>query len=115
MGSTIVKIAPDVDQYVVWSSITDSPHMWGTRDETIEYLMEVDEKKPEYAKPEIEHRMWRADDTGTSSFISGGWDSAGFVVMNTGWLPRSRLQAFLDSFDPTTETFDLSLLDPFED
>lgn len=116
MPSFIVKVAPDEDRYVEWSTIVDAPLGWGTRSEMVNDLVRMSEKKEEFARPEAEKRLLRADIHGSSSFISdGGWDDAGFVVEQRGWLPRARLGAFLDSFDEAHETFDYDLLDPFED
>jgi hypothetical protein len=112
----IVKVAPDEDRYVEWSTIVDAPLGWGTRAEMVNDLVRMSEKKEEFARVEAEKRLLRADVHGSSSFISdGGWDDAGFVVEQRGWLPRARLGAFLDSFDEAHETFDYDLLDPFED
>ena len=117
MPSFVVKVAPDVDQYVVWSTVTESPHAWGTRDEIAEYLTsEAGQQVHEYQPPPIEERFARADLNGTSAFHGGyGWEDAGIIFEQRGWLPRARLAGFLDSFDPDTETFDLGLLEPFKE
>lgn len=116
MPQYVVKVTPDDDLYVMWSTVVDAPAVWGTRDEIAEHLLRRDEKKPEFAKPEIEDRMARADLYGTSSFQGDyGWDDDCFMYHQSGWFPRSRLTAFLASFDPETQSFNEDLLEPFED
>jgi hypothetical protein len=116
MPSYIVKVSPDEDLYVKWSTIVDEPTAWGTREEMFEFLMDQDEKKPEYAGPEIEDRFARADQRGTSSFSGEfGWDDDEFMFQQMGMLPRQRLADFLASFDDETQRFDESLIIPFED
>lgn len=115
MGREIIKINEEEDFYVVWSSIVESPVMWGTRAETVEYLLEVDERKPEFALPSIEVALERADEHGSSSRLGTEWDDYGVIFEQKGWVLRSRLVDFLNSYDEETRSFDLSLLEPFED
>ena len=117
MPSFVVKVAPDADAYVVWSTIVAAPTAWGTRDEIAAYLLDDSPLKAEYAHPSITERFDRADATGTSAYDprNYGWDDDGFIFAQRGWLPRARLAEFLASFDPDAETFDETLLEPFED
>ena len=61
MPSYVIKPHRDKDQYVYWSEIVDAPHCWGTREEILTYLQELD------AGPIPEQRMDRADEFGTSA------------------------------------------------
>ena len=110
MPSYIVKAAPEQDFYVIWSTVTESPHCWGGQ-RAVRAWLHVHEDRPANDQP----RWDCADATGTSS-LDGfyGWDDDGFIYDQRGWLPRPRLLAFLATFDSTTEEFDLSLLDPLE-
>lgn len=60
MPSYIVKVAPDIDLYVYWSTIVDAPTAIGSRDELAEWL-----RQRGYAADD--QRFDRADRTGTSS------------------------------------------------
>lgn len=118
MPSYVVKVTPDEDLYVVWSTVEECPYAWGTREEITGYLLERSEKQPKYAKPEIDERFERADATGTSMFYGHySWDAAGFIFQQKGLLPRSKLAAFLDSYscEDGRDTYDETLLEPFED
>lgn len=60
MPSYVIKPHRDLDQYIYWSEITDSPHMRGTRTEVVEYIDWIN------AGP-AEERVARADESGTSA------------------------------------------------
>jgi hypothetical protein len=116
MPRYLVKVTPDEDLYVEWSTIVDAPTAWGTREEMFEYLLRWDQKKEEYARPEIEERFARADEYGTSSLHRDyDWDDDEFMYLQSGLVPRARLAEFLHSFNPEDQSFDESLLFPFED
>lgn len=126
MGSTVVKIDPDQDLYMVWSSGTESPTFIGDRIALVEYLYEQENRKPdripEKEKPEA--RIERADKTGTSSEwrVSGfavdhSWEDTGTIYRQQGVLPRSNYAALanriLESMKWDVDVSDL--LTPFED
>lgn len=116
MPRYIVKVNPDEDLYVEWSTVVDGPIVWGTRDEITEYLIDSSEKKREYATPEVADRMRRADEYGSSA-LQGDfqWGDDFIMYQQKGWMPRKRLLAFLYSYDETTQSFNEGLLEPFED
>lgn len=60
MPSYIIKVNPEDDAYVYWSTATDSPHFYGTRAEVGVYLREIGEAT------DLDGRFGRADTTGTS-------------------------------------------------
>lgn len=111
MPSYIVKVNRNEDRYVLWSTVTDSPHFWGTEEELMahmEYLGQVGDG--------INDRFLRADVFGTSSY--GGdysWDDSGFIFEQKGFLRRNKLGEFLDSWSDDAPFFNLSLLESFED
>lgn len=110
MPSFVVKLNPAEDRYVYWSTVTDSPHFWGSRVEMAEWLAVF------APSDDDEARLLRADTFGTSSHIGDtAWDDDVLIVEQRGILRRSDLGAFLDSFDATTGGFDWTLLEPFED
>lgn len=93
MGRIVMKEAPDVDFYVIWSSIVDAPVYWGARAE-IAARVESQVDNP------AEERLARADATGTSampdpwvthSHLPGAWDDSGFIYDQRGWLPRAKV------------------------
>ena len=67
MPHFILKASPGVDQYVLWSTITEVPYFVGTRDECKSELDRANEAS-------ADQRFDRADAMGTSS-IDGldGW------------------------------------------
>jgi hypothetical protein len=116
MPSYVVKVTPDQDRYVYWSTVTDSPHFWGGRAEMMDMLVHDSREKPEYALPEAEKRLGRADATGTSAHHGDmRWDDDVLIVEQRGILRRGHLGAFLDTFNQADESFDWSMLEPFED
>jgi hypothetical protein len=120
MPSYVLKVERVEDLYVYWSTVVDSPTIWGDR----AYLQhELSTYEDRDAGADV--RFERADRYGTSALWPymespdawGGWNDAGFVVMNNpkgcGFLNRGDLKAFLESFDG--ESFDPKFLQPFED
>lgn len=122
MPSFILKVNKEEDLYVYWSTVVESPHTWGTKDEVFKYLTE----NLDHNKEDTERRFERANERGTSAFayrMDGGWDDSGFIFEQRGVLPRANLKAFIESFNEEIDIlndykecpFDLSLLIPFED
>lgn len=91
MPGYIVKINPNDDLYIYWSTITDCPHFCGTRAELSNYLDEIHVNSPE--------RWKRADTYGTSAQVSGvdktfrfyAWDETEFITESRGLVKRSDL------------------------
>lgn len=124
MPTYILKVSPEKDLYIGWSSVTDSIHFWGTREEVIE--REIDEAKRRAdeivraARSEAEQRLDRADETGTSALWGNppvyGFQSEGLVWQNSGVLPRERIEEMLGTYNDSIGDFEGEhLLKPFED
>jgi hypothetical protein len=127
MGRFIIEADPDVDLYCEWSSIVEAPTWIGSRSELVGYLAEhsfdgsgdCKAMRPE----DIEERLARVDETGTSiafrigPHAEGSWGDTGLIYQQQGVLPRNRLAEFLQRFlDNRPADVDVSdLLDPFED
>lgn len=108
MPSYVVKVNREEDFYVLWSDVTESPHVWGDRAEVEEYM------KTYAMAGDLPERFDRADKRGTSAFPGFyDWEDSGFIYEQRGFLPRSSLRAFLESYDGYE--FDLTLLEPFDD
>jgi hypothetical protein len=116
MGTIVVKPDRDVDFYVGWSSVTESPHWWGTRSEAAEYIHEDARQRGGVDDPP-EKRLARADEHGTSAYDrrDGGWDDDGFIYEQRGWLPRRSLAAACALLGAGREAAVWDLLEPFED
>ena len=93
MRSFIVKISPDDELYTYWSTITDSPHICGTKDDVRAYLRRIGEDR------DVEERFTRADKDGTSMYPwkdgegkehTGffAWDETHFIVEQRGLVNR---------------------------
>lgn len=108
MGQCIVKVAPDVDRYVVWSSIVDAPVSYScTREQALAWAVEEWRERPEQAEAHVA----RADQYGSSDRAVGfgRWDDEELQVVHgspsDGWyhLPRGRLGAYMDALDRDDE------------
>lgn len=83
MPSYIVKRAPGVDQYLVYSTVTDSPlTMPMSREDMKKYLVATATCR-RCAEDESEERLARADLHGSSAFDAhnGWWDKSRFLVL----------------------------------
>jgi hypothetical protein len=112
MPSYIIKPDRAEDFYVVWSTIVEAPLAFGPR----EYLQELGEEGS-LRDMHYPDRWARADKAGTSerSGRNGGWDDAGFIYQQQGWLPRAKLKE-LCALLAENENADVShLLDPLDD
>lgn len=114
MPSYVVKVNRTEDFYVVWSTVTDSPHVWGTESEIIEYLLKESRYKlSAELLTEVASRFYRAKVNGTSALhLDYDWNDS-FMYEQLGMLPRAKLKDFLDSFDG--KSFDTTMLEPFEE
>ena len=113
MPHYIVKPKADENFYVDWSTITDCPAAWGTRD----FLQNYYVGRGEEAHADQE-RFDRADKTGSSSRIGDyGYDDTEFWIANVAEedfiVDRYNLRAFCESWDGKTEgVYDKSLTRP---
>ena len=100
----VIKPDRGEDFYVGWSHVVEAPVWAGTRAEAIE-----DGCPPS--------RLRRADETGTSMLDSSGlaWDHGGLIAEQRGYLPRSRIAAYVTAYmeDRMQDAFDQ--LEPFDD
>ncbi len=121
MGTIILKVDPDRDLYVEWSSVVESPTYIGTRAEFLAYLThEIPDGYSPLPGNSPEDRLARADETGTSACYGtpphfGAFDAGGFIVEQRGVLPRADLGRFVDALLAENETTAYELLQPFED
>lgn len=114
MPKFLLKVSPDRDAYIEWSTIVDAPVQFGTREECVEEFGE--------------ERVARTDRNGTSALYfhwleledqEGGWRDEHLTVMNgaevTGLLPRSRLSDLYDLLDNDPEALiPAEWIEPFE-
>ncbi len=129
----------DDDLFMVWSTNTDSPLSWGTRQECLKWVMHYDVRmslgeressfyaeKLDLATREQNDRFDRAADRKGSSMFDDDQPTVDrfFIVEQRGTLHGSKLKQFLTTCEVTEVTgkawnveyrFDLSLLEPFED
>lgn len=108
MTRYLVKVSPDRNAYLEWSTIVGNAVSFGDREY---YLTESDET-----------RLARTDKHGTSSYDRFfGWDDTYLIVANNqpntdGMLPRQRLPDLYDLFERDTEApIPSEWLEPFED
>lgn len=98
MGRYIVKPHKDLDLYIEWSSIVDSPTFAGSRQQITPYLMNGDRQGKPTAE-EVAERLNRTDDNGSSllDHTSEYWDDEGLIpATHKGqrWLKRERFGAY---------------------
>lgn len=88
MGYYLMKADKEHDLYVNWSTYTDCPIEWGTKQEMLDAGFD-------------EERLEHAEERGTSSFINAGsYNSNGHVIYSMGtdgpwYLNRKNLYDFL--------------------
>jgi hypothetical protein len=115
MGYEIIKCARDVDLYIEWSSIVESPTAVGTRAEMLGHLTS---RQDHTSSNPPEARLRRADERGTSMLDSTGhdWDSYGAIYEQRGFLRRHTFTDFARAvLAEADESTLLSMLEPFED
>jgi hypothetical protein len=123
MPTIIVKLDPNEDFYVLWSSVVDAPTSFGTRAQITEHLLYYDFSQGQiddgYAQRQIDARFERADERGTSSMVrgDGDWSDEFFMYMQEGLLRRDHLKTLYERMEALdTDYPDVSdLLIPFED
>jgi hypothetical protein len=96
MGKQIIKVDPGQDLYLEWSSVVDAPTRVGTRAEFAEYLNQPRRGEVWPHPAQVEERLRRADETGTSGVppFGVGWNHRGPMYQQQGVLPRARLAEY---------------------
>lgn len=116
MGKQIIKVAPDADLYLEWSSVVEAPTFVGTRAEVAAYLNEP--RRGEYwsTEEEIERRLRRADQAGSSAPSPFGciWGRRGLIYQQQGFLPRARIADYARRLLADIDAEPDGLLEPFE-
>lgn len=116
MTSSVLKAAPNMDLYGLWSHTYREFTAAGTRDYMLRYLQGARPNPGVLNEPE--GRLARADAYGTSTVedhgMFGDWGSEGFA-MRRGFLPRARLTWFLSVWDERNMSAAYALLEPLED
>lgn len=123
MGRQIIKVDPDLDLYVGWSSITESPVYFGARAEVLELFADdlvawadradmIDggitaAARAKYRKV-AEDALQRADEYGSSSVQLGMTWGARIIFMQRGYLDREGLRHLVELLinDPAGEHAD---------
>jgi hypothetical protein len=100
----VLKVAPDVDLYVEWSTVVDNVLSIATRDEMLAHLNA--ERQDDYGEMATAARLRRADETGTSArprrpgaIPCGAWDDDELIVRDAEsgavrYLRRADLPAY---------------------
>ncbi len=117
MPSVVIKPDRDRDEYVIWSTVTESPHGFGDRAQTADLLRWGVRGEPE---PDADEVLRRVDANGSSAmggYPEGLWGDDGFIYHQAGWLARSDLFAVarMMAGDGCREWGILRLLTPLED
>lgn len=121
MGHILIKTAPDTDLYVVWSTSAEGPIFVGDRYAAVERGWREWRREHPHCVPAPGYgpaaEVERADETGTGAEDPAyyGWDTAGLIFAQQGWLPRGRLTDFAKAADVDDEPAMYRLLEPFED
>lgn len=118
MPSVVIKPVRDRDEYVIWSTVTESPHAFGGFEKMTALLVGgIRGGGFERSQPVLA----RADQYGTSDFAGwGGWGTDAFIYHQAGLLPRARMYeaaCLMDGFmgGGCQEVDVLNLLDPLWD
>lgn len=128
MGEFVVKAAPDVDLYLIWSTVVDSACYVGTRAEIREHLWDEHRGQHPHELPPLgyspDDRMVRTDQHGTSALDPPGlysWSHEAFHVGEASpcdgrwWeLPRTNLVAYAKAIIADDEVAAHALLHPIE-
>lgn len=124
--STVVKVDPDEDWYVVWSDIAEAPMAWGGRERVGMWLTSRGHWENPTGEPDgtPESRLARADQTGTSSLWPSpddphmGWQESkyprGLIYRQQGWLPIDRMKALCERLSSDADADVRDLLDPLD-
>lgn len=117
MPSVVIKPDRGRDEYVVWSTVTESPHAYGNRAEMLELLRNgIRGSDEDRADPEGPVR--RAHHFGSSAmggWTVGHWEDDCFIYRQAGILRRPDLHRAAVLQCEGRERDILDLLDPLED
>jgi hypothetical protein len=111
MPQYVVKPDPERDEYVYWSTITESPYFAGTRAEMVAYLRGRDPQ-------DFDARMERADLRGTSALWPDldapylGWGDT-TIYEQRGVIKTADMGTLARRLDAGQDVTDL--LEPFDD
>ena len=110
MPREIVKVAPDEDFYVEWSSIVEAPTAFGDREGMQAHLASTDALGDG-------KRIDRADATGSSAIGGWGWtwEHETTIYQQQGNLPRRNLRALCARLAKDEHADCKDLLLPFDD
>ncbi len=120
MPSVVIKPARGRDEFVVWSTVTESPHGYGNRTQMAELLQAgIRDNDPGDVVDPLA-ALDRADRNGSSAM--GGWTEGhwgrnewGWIYKQVGWVQRKDLwQAAVWQCEGRVREI-LDLLDPLED
>ncbi len=117
MPSVVIKPDRDRDEYVVWSTVTESPHGFGSRAEVVELLRDGIRRSDEDRR-DPESPVARADKWGSSAMPAWGeghWGDDVFIYHQAGILRRHFLGRAARLLAAGRERDVLELLEPFED
>lgn len=96
MAYYLVKVSPEADAYLYLSTISDEILAWGTAEEMVEPIYEIDDRKRDRIQ-EFDHshplkRIERAERLGSDSMIGrGNWDSESVAVEGVDRVARKDL------------------------
>lgn len=118
MPSVVIKPCRDRDEYVVWSTVTESPHGYGDRTEMAELLRGGIRRNDEQDRRNPEPALARADRYGSSAhpeWGEGHWGDDCWIYHQAGILRRSGLYRAAVLQCEGRERDILDLLEPFDD
>ena len=111
VGDTIYRL-PD-DQFVVWSSVSGGPTVWGSGEEVTAKLIKWEQARIEEA---VAARFVRVDAWGTSSQLGRAEDELMYGQMGT--IKMEDVPRFLATFNKNAtsmdDEFDTSMLEPLD-
>jgi hypothetical protein len=116
LGKQIIKMDPDEDLYLEWSSVVEAPTFVGTRVEMATYLNEPRRGEFWYTEEQVEALLQRADEHGSSAYRPFGctWGSPGEMYQQQGFLPRARMGEFACRLLNDQDAEPDGLLEPLE-
>lgn len=128
MGYYVLKEAPDVDNYIVWSNNIDGPLFAGPRAELLPWLWDADDRKPDRIEDwEPSHPdkiVQRADETGTSVRVRygsgplvGSWEDGCITYRGNGVqgdVKRADLFVLTRQLGDNEDADVADLVEPFE-
>ncbi len=124
MGNVVIKLDRDRDEYVLWSTETESPIAYGTRTEMLDHLGgDLQPGTCPTCQQYVSHqsiptaRLARADVKGSSDMSHGWgwWDYDEFLYAQQGTLARSDLARACALLCDGREADVAALLTPFDE